>query len=317
MRKTNNGKRRRNPAPYPAWEPGAGRDPGRIVKYVVPAICILTVLALFLSSEYRARYGTPTPGADTLSVMFIDVGQGDSELILCGGHSVLIDGGEAACGAKLVSMLRGLGVKKIDCVVATHPHADHIGGLIDVLENVAVGELLMPALTENNIPTTRVYERFLEAAAASGAKAVRAAPGDEYAYGEIRFTVLSPLFAEAADLNDMSVVLRMKYGGVSFLFTGDAGVEAENAMLETGADLSSDVLKVGHHGSRSAKSAAFYRAVSPRIAVVECGDGTEYHPHKETVGALVSIGAQVYRTDRDGTVVVTTDGSRISVTKEK
>ena len=293
------------------------RDPVRIIRDAVSLVCVLTVLVLFLYSKFTSRDIPAYSAENTLTVFFIDVGQGDCELILCGGHCVLVDAGEAEYGAKVVSVLRNLGVESLDCVVATHPHADHIGGLIEVLEYFKVGELLTPRLTENNIPTTRVYERFLEAARQSGARTVPAVPGDEREYGEIRFTVLAPLADEAADLNDMSAVLRLRYGGVSFLFTADAGKEAEDAMLDAGCELSADVLKVPHHGSKAANSERFLTAVSPRVAVVECGDGTEYHPHRDTMSRLTALGAEVYRTDMDGTVAVTTDGVNISVNKEK
>ena len=283
-------------------------------KWIVTGVCALIAAAalLFFGRTYFGWF-LPAAPVEGLQVYFIDVGQGDSQLIRCGDHSVLVDGGEAENGPDLVAFLRSLGIKELDCVVATHPHADHIGGLIDVLEYVPVRELLMPELTEKNLPATRVFERFMEAAAASGAKAVRAVPGNVHAYGDIVFTVLSPVWRETENLNDMSVVFRLVYGGVSFLFTGDAEQNVERALLENGCELRSDVLKVGHHGSTTSSSPEFLAAVSPRYAVVGCGDGTEYHPHKSTLEKLSSVGAKVYRTDAHGTVLISTDGKTISV----
>lgn len=293
------------------------RRNGRTARGILLTVAVLSLLAAFLYLKISAEYVLPAERDRLLRVCFIDVGQADSELIVCGDHSVLIDGGDAAAGPKLVWFLRRLGIDRLDCVVATHPHADHIGGLPDVLDRVKVGQVIMPALTESAVPTTRVYERFLESVAGNGAQVVPAVPGAVHAFGDIVMTILSPVFGETESLNDMSVVLRLQYKNVSFLFTGDAGEAVENELLANGSELSADVLKVAHHGSETSSSPEFIRAVSPRVAVVECGDGTAHHPHRDTVAALTAGNAAVFRTDRDGTVTVLTDGDRLSVEKEK
>ena len=261
-------------------------------------------------AEEVAEYDYP------FNVHFLDVGQGDSSLIVSGENAVLIDGSERDYGARIVDYLYAQGVEKLDCVVATHPHADHIGGLIEVLKNFDVDNVLMPKLSEANIPTTKVYEDFLNAVRESGAKVFAAVPLDEYAYGEIKFTVFAPV-AEDENLNNMSVVLRAEYGGTSFLFTGDAEKGSENLMLEKGYDISSTVIKIGHHGSNTSSSGVFMSRVSPSYAVISCGEGNSYgHPHREILSLLSSRDIEYFRTDTGGDIVFGVD-SEVHVFSQK
>jgi competence protein ComEC len=245
-----------------------------------------------------------------LQVHFIDVGQGDSILILTpDGKAMLIDGGEAASG--VVQYLKNKGVTRLDVMVATHPHADHIGGLVQVLKTIPV----VKVVTNGQPTTTKTYENFLDAIAAAKAEYAEVKRGDSLRLGDLVFVVLNPASAKGDDLNDNSVVLRLGYGKVSFLFTGDAQTQAEASMaVSSFSPVQATILKVGHHGSRTASSKAFLDLVKPEIAIYSAGKGNSYgHPHTETIAVLLAVGAKIYGTDVNGTVIVTTDGSTYKV----
>ncbi len=257
------------------------------------------------------------PGSDSVSVHFIDVGQGDSILISGGGENVLIDAGENDHGSTVLAYLAENGVEKLDLAVGTHPHSDHIGGMDTVLEGIKVDQLVMPDVPESIVPTTRTYLSVLDAADETGTELAYSYPGDSYSLCGGTFTVLGPV-EDYKDLNNESLVIRFDYGNTSFLFTGDQEAAAEKDLLASGAKLSADVLKVGHHGSRTSTSEEFLSAVSPEIAVIECGSGNDYgHPHTEITDRLDESGITVYRTDLSGNIVISSDGNKLSVKTDK
>ncbi len=252
-----------------------------------------------------------------LSVHYIDVGQGDSILIKAEGLNVLIDAGERGNGDKIVSYLTSQGIKRLDYVIATHPHSDHIGSMSEVLEEIPAANIIIPELTRESTPTTRVYEDFLKAAGDAGAKVIAARPGETYAGRQAVLTILGPC-RQNDDLNNMSVVARLDFGSTSFLFTGDAETPAESAMLEQGMDVHADVLKIGHHGSDTSTGTDFLARVQPAFCVISCGKGNDYgHPHEETLEKLERRGITPFRTDQDGTVVFGSDGSTLYCATEK
>ena len=244
-----------------------------------------------------------------LVVRFLDVGQGDAILIQApGGSTALIDGGEVGSG--VLQHLGNLGVQQLDLMVATHPHADHIGGLIEVLDAIPVAQVV----TNGQVHTTSTYEDLLDAIAAAGSAYREVRRGDMLQLGTLTLEVLNPTSSAGTDYNNGSVVLRLVYGQVAFLFTGDAESEAETSMLVSGRPLEAKILKVGHHGSRSSSSTSFLVAVRPEVAVISVGASNVYgHPHPEALNRLAAVGSVVYRTDRDGTVTVTTNGVTYSV----
>ncbi len=259
--------------------------------------------------------GPPTTfiSAGTLQVHYIDVGQGDSILILSPeGKVMLIDGGESGSGA--LAYLRDKGIDHVDVMVATHPHADHIGGLVDVLRALPVAKVITSGVPS----TTATYEHFLDGIASAKAAYVEAMRGDTITLGSLSFSVLNPVVASGDDINETSLVLRLVYGTTSFLFTGDAGKVSEASMLAHGDDISAQVLKVGHHGSSGSCSAAFLDAVRPQVAVYSCGVDNPYgHPADATIANLEETGATICGTDVNGTVVVTSDGASYTTAYEK
>lgn len=250
----------------------------------------------------------PSASGD-LQVHFIDVGQGDSILIQSpDGKTMLIDGGERSPG--VVSYLNKLGVKLIDVIVATHPHSDHIGGLVEVLQRSNVGEVWI-----NGQPhTTKVFEDFLIAIDKSGAKYHEAKRGEVIELGAVRFQVLHPGPALVQDMNGNSIVLRLAYGDISFLFMGDANFASEADMLAARQEVKATVLKVGHHGSATSSSTSFLKAVAPQVAVYSAGRGNSYgHPTPQAIARLRQTGTQIYGTDVNGTIKVTTNGKTLDM----
>lgn len=253
----------------------------------------------------------------TLEVYFFDVGQGDSELIrLPGGENILIDAGTSSTEDELVGELRSLGAETLDLVVATHPHADHIGGMAAVIDAFDVRQVVMPRVSESDMPTTKTYENLLQSIADKGLTITPAEPGDELlSSGGAVLTVLAPNGEDYGDLNNYSVVLRLTYGEDSFLFTGDAEEASEEEMLSLDWPLTATVLKCGHHGSETSTSPAFLDAVSPQYAVISCGVDNDYgHPDAVTLEKLEAAGAEVFRTDLQGTILASTDGSGVTMT---
>lgn len=253
----------------------------------------------------------------TLEVYFFDVGQGDSELIrLPGGENILIDAGTSSTEDELVGELRSLGAETLDLVVATHPHADHIGGMAAVIDAFDIRQVVMPRISESDTPTTKTYENLLQSIADKGLTITPAEPGDELlSSGGAVLTVLAPNGEDYGDLNNYSVVLRLTYGEDSFLFTGDAEEASEEEMLSLDWPLTATVLKCGHHGSETSTSPAFLDAVSPQYAVISCGVDNDYgHPDAVTLEKLEAAGAEVFRTDLQGTILASTDGSGVTMT---
>lgn len=251
-------------------------------------------------------------------IWYLDVGQADSMLLqLPNGNEweyVLIDAGTGQTEEALVSWLQEQGVTDIAAVIATHPHEDHIGGMDAVLEAIPVESLYMPKVKESLTPTTRCYEQMLDAAEAQQVQAVKGQSGvTVYEEDGVKLELVGPEpQKEYDDLNEYSLVAKLTVGGKSFLFTGDSSEQAEADMIEAGEDLKADVLKIGHHGSSTATTEAFLQAVNPQVAVISCGKDNSYgHPHEETMQRLQEKAMTIYRTDEDGTILATCDGTSI------
>lgn len=287
-----------------------------MIKHAGRIAGLLTVVCLAAVLAACAKV-CPETIANGLVVRFLDVGQGDSIFItLPDGSSMLIDTGAKSVGGSVVAIIRELGVKKIDRLILTHPHEDHIGGATAVLKAFDIGQVWMPRASH----TTQTYEDLLLSIEAKGLGIDEAKAGKVLMdNGNLKAWFLNP--SRAYDnLNNCSAVLALKYGDKTFLFEGDAEKEAEEAMtLSPSVKLPDvDVLKVAHHGSSSSSTKAFLNMVSPEIAVISVGAGNDYgHPAKTTLNRLKAIGARIYRTDRDGTVTITTDGSALRIKMDK
>lgn len=280
----------------------------------IPASFLALALLLSLAACDGSTTVRPSPAdGSTLSVHFIDVGQADSALLLCGGSAMLIDGGNVADSSLVVSYLDAQGVDSLDYVVSTHAHEDHVGGLSGPLNTCTVSHVLSPVAEYDS----KAFSSFLKYTEAQGLSPEIPAPGDTFSLGEALVTVLGPV-KEYSETNNSSIVLRVDFGETSFLFTGDMERQAEADLLEAGADLSATVLKVGHHGSDTSTSYPFLREIMPTYAVISVGEGNSYgHPSEDTLSRLRDAGTTVYRTDQAGTVVAVSDGKSVSFTTGK
>ena len=283
----------------------------KLLICVLAAALILCGCTMGIAPESTAAPSAGTTSVEgTLEVHFVDVGQADCILIRQGAAAMLIDAGNNADGPDVVAYLREHGINRLDTVIGTHPHEDHIGGLDLVLLSFPVGTVIMPRVSH----TTKTFEDVLDAVDAKGLTVTAPVTGQSFRMGDANCTVLAPGSANYDDLNEYSVVVRVTFGDTAFLLTGDAGAESENEMLQTGLPLTADVLKVGHHGSSSSSTTAFLRAVAPSAAVISVGRDNDYgHPASVTLDRLDDVGARVYRTDQSGTIVAYSDGQSVRI----
>ena len=245
-----------------------------------------------------------------LEVHYIDVGQGDATLIKCGSHAMLIDGGNNNKGTTVQLYLKKQGVESLDYVIGTHPDADHIGGLDVIVYKYNCDTVIMPDYEKD----TKTYQELVDVIHDKNMKITYPVVGEQYALGEAKFTIIAPNSnSYGGNANDYSVAILLEYGKNRFLFTGDAEEASEAEMLTNGIDISADVYKVAHHGSRSASTQEFLNAVHPKYAVISCGEGNRYgHPHAEVLNRLRSMGVEVFRTDEQGSIIASSDGENIN-----
>ena len=260
--------------------------------------------------EKAAKAPDTSKPEGTLEVHYIDVGQGDATLIKCGSHAMLIDGGNNNKGTTVQLYLKKQGVESLDYVIGTHPDADHIGGLDVIVYKYNCEKVIMPDYEKD----TRTYQELVDVIHDKNMKITYPVVGEQYALGEAKFTIIAPNSnSYGGNANDYSVAILLEYGKNRFLFTGDAEEASETEMLSNGIELSADVYKVAHHGSRSASTQEFLNAVHPKYAVISCGEGNSYgHPHAEVLNRLRSMGVEVFRTDEQGSIIASSDGENIT-----
>lgn len=281
---------------------------------------VLSVFVIVTFSGCDGNINSADTKIKNLTVEYIDIGQGDSSLIrLPDGRNMLIDGGTQATANQITEHLKNLGIDSIDIVVATHPHEDHIGGLDDVINNFEIGEVFMPQISERDMPTTRIYEHLLTAVKSKGCSVSRAAAGTVISNEDhLKIDCLSPAESDYGNLNNYSVVIRMIYYDITFLFMGDAETEIENRLIKDYPDLDADIIKVGHHGSTTSSSTKFIKKISPAVAVISCGIDNRYgHPRPEILSRYRKAGTDIYRTDKQGNITVKCNGRNYTVSTEK
>ena len=243
------------------------------------------------------------------TVTFLDVGQGDCALVLTDSAAILIDTGTPGNEEAILNRLSRLNVTQLDCVIATHPHEDHVGSLGGLLDEVPVGQILQPDIRVEDLDDPVLYRDYLAKAFARHIPVRTVHPPEILTFGSIRVELLGPLRV-SENINNDSIAVRISYGTCSVLLTGDMEAEEESDLLASGANLSADILKVGHHGSESSTTLPFLLAVHPEAAVISVGAGNDYgHPHPEVLERLAEQDIPVFRTDEQGTLVFGSGGN--------
>lgn len=266
------------------------------------------------TSQVEATLQQNSDESGEMQVHFIDVGQGASQLLIgLSGKTILIDAGNNNQEEEIVAYLRKNGIQKIDILVGTHPDADHIGGLDAVIDNFEIGKIYMPKVQSN----TKTFEDVLLAIQRKGLKVSTAKAGVSLDWEpDAKVQMIAPV-RDYDDDNDMSAVLKLTFGEISFLFMGDAESKSEQDILHSEVDLKSDVLLIGHHGSKSSTTEAFLDAVQPSYGVIQVGENNYGHPAPEILERLNKRGVKVYRNDLHGDIVFVTDGKNIKVSHTK
>ena len=277
------------------------------------AVCI-GISAIFSGREEAPTFTSTSEQSvnSYFEVHYIDVGQADAALVICDGRYMLIDGGNTADSALLYTYLKNLEITYLDYIVASHAHEDHVGGLAGALNYTDVGTVYCPVTSYDSEP----FRDFLKYVEAKDAAITVPEAGDTFSLGSASVEILG--LNAGREENDTSMIVKITYKDTSFLFTGDAEREAEQAVLDNGCDLSSTVLKVGHHGGGDSTTYPFLREVMPAYAVISVGADNSYgHPADSTLSRLRDAGAEIYRTDIQGTIIAVSDGKEVTITTEK
>lgn len=290
----------------------------KIISLVVAILLLIFLLvscSVVIEDNSTESDNEKIEQAGELTISFIDVGQGDSILIRTPEDKyIIVDSGSTNEKDKLYDYIGSMEIDSIDVVISTHPHEDHIGNLDNIIEDYDVKEIYMPKVSA----TTKAFENLLNSIKQKGLKIKSAKSGIGFDIDNVKFEFLAPNSDEYEDTNNYSCVLKVSYGVRSFLLMGDAEKLSESEILESGAGVKADVIKIGHHGSSSSSSKEFIEAVNPRYAVISCGAGNDYnHPHRETLSLLNSLKIETFRTDLNGTITFKTDGSELNFFSNK
>lgn len=284
-------------------------------------IFVLAVAAALYQQFAPAPAKTPLPDGALAQVSVIDVGQGTGILIKSvdndGSSIVLVDAGEKDAGSAVCAALDAADAKQIDLAVITHPHTDHYGGMISVLEEYKIKEVWLPDVPTDMMPTNRTYMSFLTALENNGCEvSIKSEAETKKLHGGATLKLLNAFLDSPTSLNDVSLCLRLDVGDASFLMTGDAETALEDELRESGENINCDIFVAGHHGSNTSNKQYFLNEVSPFASVVSVGKDNDYNlPNVKAMSRLSAFG-NVYRTDMSGTVIFTIDGEKIHITAE-
>ncbi|MGU8983276.1 ComEC/Rec2 family competence protein [Clostridium perfringens] len=283
-------------------------------KKIISSIIGIIVVLLAGYFGIDLTQDSKVPKDSELMISYMDVGQGDAAYIKVNGNDILIDAGLRSNSKELLEQLKAKNIDDFELVIATHPHEDHIGGMVDVFKEYEVKAFYSPKITH----TTKTYENLVKAVKDEGLKTKELKGGMVIDLGEgAKFEVFTPQKSEYEELNDYSPIMKLSFGDTSYLFTGDAEKLAEEeALAKYKTSLDSDVIKFGHHGSSSSSSNAFIEAVSPKYGIISCAKDNKYgHPHRETLDIIKKYNIKTFRTDTDGEIILTSDGKSINFNK--
>ena len=283
-------------------------------KKIISSIIGIIVVLLAGYFGIDLTQDSKVPKDSKLMISYMDVGQGDAAYIKVNGNDILIDAGPRSNSKELLEQLKAKNIDDFELVIATHPHEDHIGGMVDVFKEYEVKAFYSPKITH----TTKTYENLVKAVKDEGLKTKELKGGMVIDLGEgAKFEVFTPQKSEYEELNDYSPIMKLSFGDTSYLFTGDAEKLAEEeALAKYKTSLDSDVIKFGHHGSSSSSSNAFIEAVSPKYGIISCAKDNKYgHPHRETLDIIKKYNIKTFRTDTVGEIILTSDGKSINFNK--
>ena len=306
----------------------------KYIKVAIVAVAALVILsaAVFIIPAINPDAGIPSwselfknaglrENSDKanaeLSVHFIDVGQGDCIFIKTENGNALIDSGDIGNSDKIIRYLRNFNADKLDYVFITHPDSDHIGSMPEVIQSLEVTNIIMPDIESQYLPTTKIFEKLLNSISTKHINTSTAKVQDTFRLGAVTITVVGPITRDS-EMKNISLVLLVVHGDNSFLLTGDAEIEEENEIISSGINIEADVLKAGHHGSKSSSGLKFLRMVKPKSVIISCGrDNSFGHPSIETLDRFSQLDAEILRTDFLGTITVTSDGTQLKYYFEK
>lgn len=279
----------------------------KIISSIVGIIVV--VIGGYLGIDMTQK--NHVPQKEKLMISYMDVGQGDAAYINVNGNDILIDAGPRSDSKKLMEQLKAKNIDDFELVIATHPHEDHIGGMVDVFNEYDVENFYAPKVTH----TTKTYQSLVKAIKNEGLQMKELKGGMVLDLGEgAEFEVFTPQSSSYEELNDFSPIMKLSFGETSYMFTGDAESHAEKeALAKYKNSLDADVLKFGHHGSSSSSTPEFIEAVSPEYGIISCASDNKYgHPHKETLDTIKKYDIKTFRTDEDGEIILTSDGKTIN-----
>ncbi len=261
----------------------------------------------------ESQIASPPGSQSTFEIHFLDVGQADAALVLCDDEAMLIDGGNAEDSSLIYSYLKSHDISHLEYIICTHPHEDHVGGLSGALNYATVGTVYC-SMDSYDSKTFDSFKRYLEE---QNKEIEIPTVGDTFSLGSSTVSILGPM-GNYSDINNMSIVLRIQYGNTSFLFTGDAEIDSEQDILNTGTNLKSTLLKIGHHGSDTSTSYRWLREISPEYAVISVGKNNSYgHPTEQTLSRLQDAEVTLFRTDLQGHIICTSNGETLTFTTER
>lgn len=282
----------------------------KTLNNIILFLVIVIITAFGKEKIYDEKKDTNTQTStfenSKLEIYFFDVGQADAILLKEGDYTMLIDGGNSADGENLTNYLKeNLNINTINIIVGTHPHEDHIGGLPNIIDEFNIEKIYLP----NATTTTKIFEKLLGTIEKNNYKINVPKIGEEFKLNNMNFKIIYT-GTDESDLNNASIVLKLNYGTTNYLFTGDATEKTETKILES--DIKADVLKIGHHGSNYSTTDDFLAKVNPKYAIIQVGKNNSYgHPSSKTINKLNKKNIKIYRTDENGTIKLTSDGTNI------
>ncbi len=288
-----------------------------IIALIFEILCLFGVTSWQQLVSFMGIVDGVKPQDSNFAIYYLDAGQSDCSIVICDNKVLMIDSGASNQEYNIRTNLFLLDIEKIDYLIVTHQHDDHMGSAANILNNYSVSNIIMPKLSNINAVESLSYDNLLNSISNNNVNPLAMSSGDSFMLGSSKVEILAPM-EQDKDLNNMSLVLKITYGNTSFLFTGDGGEAVEKQLLRAEIDVSANVIKVGHHGSKYSSSENFLSAVSPEYAIISSGDDNNYgHPTSTVIKRFEEIGIIPYITSINGNIIITSDGNDITVITEK